>query len=79
MFHLTTDHVARIAEEWRFTLGEIASAVTRNQLDLPERSSECIESRSQYRGNRIVSHFYPDHWARVQKARATQARYTDDL
>jgi hypothetical protein len=30
---------------------------------------------TQYRGNRVVSHFYPEHWAKVQIARWTAARY----
>lgn len=31
-----------------------------------------IALRSQFRGARVVSHFYPVHWARVQLARATR-------
>jgi hypothetical protein len=30
---------------------------------------------TQYRGNRVVSRFYPEHWAKVQVARWTAARY----
>ena len=30
---------------------------------------------SQYLGNRIVSHFYPEHWAQVQIARDNARRY----
>ena len=39
------------------------------------RRPEAVLMLSQFRGNRIVSHFYPEHWAKVQIARWTQQRY----
>ena len=30
---------------------------------------------TQYRGNRVISRFFPEHWAKVQIARWTQQRY----
>jgi hypothetical protein len=36
-----------------------------------------ITELSQHRGNRIISHFYPEHWARVQLARDTARRYAE--
>lgn len=65
-------HVVRIAEDWRAQLHSIVTAATRNRFDsrvhsnLPE---DVIEMRHQFHGTRIVSHFYPSHWARVQLAR----------
>lgn len=38
-----------------------------------------VELRSQYRGTRIVSHFYPDQWAKVQVARYHAERYQEVL
>lgn len=34
-----------------------------------------ITELSQHKGNRIVSHFYPEHWAQVQIARDNARRY----
>ena len=34
-----------------------------------------VNLNTQYRGNRVISHFYPEHWAKVQIARWTQQRY----
>lgn len=39
---------------------------------------EVITTYSQFRGNRVTSHFYPEHWAQVQLARATVQRWSDD-
>jgi hypothetical protein len=33
---------------------------------------------SQHRGNRIISHTYPEHYAKVVLARHTRERYSDD-
>ena len=30
---------------------------------------------TQYRGNRVISRFFPEHWAKVQLARHTAERY----
>lgn len=38
---------------------------------------EVITLLAQYRGNRIVSHLYPAHYARVIMARWTAARYAE--
>lgn len=35
------------------------------------RPSQAITTQTQYLGNRVISHFYPEHWAQVQIARAT--------
>ena len=34
-----------------------------------------VNLNTQYRGNRVISHIYPEHWAKVQIARWTQQRY----
>lgn len=34
-----------------------------------------ITELSQHKGNRIISHFYPEHWAQVQLARAMARQY----
>jgi hypothetical protein len=39
------------------------------------RRPEAVLMLSQFRGNRIVSHFYPEHWAAVQIARDNARRY----
>lgn len=36
-----------------------------------------ITEYSQYQGNRIISHFYPEHWAQVQLARDNARRYAE--
>ncbi len=36
-----------------------------------------IELTTQYLGNRVVSRFFPEHYARVQIARRTLERYRD--
>ena len=41
------------------------------------RMPEVITSYSQFRGNRLISHFYPEHWAQVQLARATMDRWRE--
>lgn len=38
-----------------------------------------ITVKSQHLGNRIISHFYPEHWAQVQIARATAQQYGTPL
>ncbi len=37
-----------------------------------------ITYQTQHRGNRIISHVYPEHWARVQLARDTARRYAEE-
>jgi hypothetical protein len=37
-----------------------------------------ITEVSQHRGNRIISHFYPEHWAQVQLARDNARRYATE-
>jgi hypothetical protein len=39
------------------------------------RRPEAVLMLSQFRGNRIVSHFYPEHWAAVQISRDNARRY----
>jgi hypothetical protein len=39
------------------------------------RQPEAVLMLSQFRGNRIVSHFYPERWAAVQIARDNARRY----
>jgi hypothetical protein len=34
-----------------------------------------ITEVSQHLGNRVISHFYPEHWAQVQIARDNARRY----
>ena len=34
-----------------------------------------ITELSQHHGNRVISHFYPEHWAMVQLARDMTMRY----
>ena len=34
-----------------------------------------IDMTTQYQGNRVVSRFFPEHWAIVQLARHTAERY----
>ena len=34
-----------------------------------------IDLTTQYRGNRVVSRFFPEHWATVHLARHTAERY----
>ena len=41
------------------------------------RQPEAVTLYSQFRGNRIISHVYPEHWAQVQIARDTARRYAD--
>jgi hypothetical protein len=42
------------------------------------RLPEVITTYSQHYGNRVISHFYPEHWAQVQLARATMQRWGTD-
>ena len=50
--------------------------MTKPEKDEAERLTNTpIALRSQFRGARVVSHFYPVHWARVQLARATAQTY----
>lgn len=39
------------------------------------RPPQVITTQTQYLGNRVISHFYPEHWAQVQIARATARQY----
>ena len=39
--------------------------------------AQVIVLRSQYLGNRIISRFYPEHWAKVQVARDNVRRYAE--
>lgn len=34
-----------------------------------------IDLTTQYYGNRVISRFFPEHWAKVQLARHTVERY----
>jgi len=34
-----------------------------------------IDLTTQYYGNRVISRFFPEHWATVQLARHQEARY----
>lgn len=34
-----------------------------------------LDLNTQYRGNRVISRFYPEHWAKVQLARHAYLRY----
>jgi hypothetical protein len=34
-----------------------------------------IDMTTQYYGNRVISRFYPEHWAKVQLARHQEMRY----
>lgn len=43
------------------------------------RQPEAVTLLSQFRGNRIISHVYPEHWAQVQLARATAQQYGTPL
>lgn len=36
---------------------------------------QAIVTHSEYRGNRVTHRFYPEHYARVQLARANAVRY----
>ena len=50
-------------------------------LNLPDSPSTSpdrppvIETRSEYRGNRLTHRFYPEHYARVVLARDNAKRY----
>ncbi len=58
----------------------IAAGVIRNLAGYPAITQDPmprIELYSQFRGARVLSHFYPKHWARVQLARDTARRYGD--
>ena len=51
--------------------------MTKPERDETERLINTpIALRSQFRGARVVSHFYPVHWARVQLARATREAWS---
>lgn len=46
--------------------------------DVPETEPPreiAITTLSEFRGNRLTHHFYPEHWARVQLARHNARRY----
>lgn len=34
-----------------------------------------LDLNTEYRGNRVISRFYPEHWAQVQLARHFSTRY----
>lgn len=34
-----------------------------------------LDLNTQYRGNRVISRFFPEHWAQVQLVRHQEARY----
>lgn len=58
--------------------GKRASAVLRNLRDLPETEPPraiTIETHSEFRGNRVLHRFYPEHYAKVTLARHVWARY----
>lgn len=62
----------------RSTLSDGAKAVVLNLPDSPSTSPDrppVIETRSEYRGNRLTHRFYPEHYARVCIARDNARRY----
>lgn len=55
-----------------------ANAVLHSLPDCPETEpprSIAITTLDQFRGNRLVHHFYPEHWAKVQLARHIAQQY----
>ena len=61
---MTIDNIeAKLAERtWR---EKISSRLTPVPIDMT----------TQYYGNRVISRFYPEHWAQVQIARHQEMRY----
>ncbi len=58
--------------------GTRASDVLRNLRDLPITEPPralAIETRSEFRGNRLTHRFYPEHYAKVCLARDIATRY----
>jgi L-lactate utilization protein LutC len=55
----------------------IAPVETLQERVAKRRMPEVITTYSQHYGNRITSHFYPEHWAQVQLARATMHRWRE--
>lgn len=58
----------------------LAGRVLEGLADVPDTEPPrqvAIETRSEYRGNRLTHHFYPEHWAKVQLARHNAVRYGD--
>lgn len=51
--------------------------MTRKDEPDTEGDYEVITLFTQYRGNRIVSHVYPAHYAKVMLARWTAAKYAE--
>jgi len=56
----------------------VVPAETLHERVAKRKPAQAILMLSQYRGNRIISHFYPEHWAQVQLARATMNRWRDE-
>jgi hypothetical protein len=62
----------------RSTISDAARSVVLNLPDSPSTSPDrppVIETRSEYRGNRLTHRFYPEHYARVVLARDNARRY----
>lgn len=62
----------------RSTISDGARAVVLNLPDSPSTNPDrppVIETRSEYRGNRLTHRFYPEHYARVVLARDNARRY----
>lgn len=62
----------------RSTISDAARNVVLNLPDSPSTSPDrppVIETRSEYRGNRLTHRFYPEHYARVVLARDNARRY----
>jgi len=55
----------------------IAPVETLQERVAKARSPLAITYQTQHQGNRIMSHFYPEHWAQVQLARATMQRWSE--
>lgn len=58
--------------------GKRASDVLRNLRDLQDTEPTralAIETQSEYRGNRLIHRFYPEHYAKVCLARHAATRY----
>ena len=55
----------------------VVPAETLHERVAKRKHAQPITMLSQYRGNRVISHFYPEHWAQVQIARATMQRWSE--
>jgi hypothetical protein len=64
---MTVDDVRHLVEPIQTLQDRVASRPSSIPIDLT----------TQYLGNRVVSRFFPEHYARVQIARRTLERYRD--